>query len=89
MKFRRPLILIGKTVFLVLFCCPMPTRAQNSLSISAPACAPEDLDADIRIFTGHDSSQALDTKLLNVSGHACYLRGDMATNFMTVNIEPR
>jgi hypothetical protein len=86
MNLHRPIILVGKTVLLVFCFWAVPSRAQNSPSISAPDCSPADVDPDIRISTSHDNHQALDVKLGNVSGHACYLRGELSENFMTVNI---
>lgn len=86
MNLDRPLILVGETVFLVFCFWALPTLAQDSPSISAPDCSPVDVDPDIRISTSHDTYQAVDIKLRNVSEHACYLRGELPTNFMTVNI---
>jgi len=84
MNLKWPLILVGKIMLLVLCFSCVTTRAQDSPAISAPDCSPENLDPDIRVSTSHDNSQAVRTKLRNVSGHACYLRGELATNFMTV-----
>jgi hypothetical protein len=84
MKFYWPLSLLAKAGFLLFF-WPMPTPAQDSPSISAPDCSPVDVDPGIRISTSHDTYQAVDINLRNVSGHACYLRGELPTNFMTVN----
>src|ERR1700751_982553 len=84
MNLKWPLIPVGMIILLVLCFSCVTTRAQDSHAISAPDCSPENLDPDIRVSTSHDNSQAVDTKLRNVSGHACYLRGALATNFMTV-----
>jgi hypothetical protein len=85
MSLSRSLIVFGKAMFLVCFGC-LSTRAQGTSAkiISAPDCSAENVDPDIKVPTSRDNSQAVEIRLLNVSGHSCYLRGELAANFMTV-----
>lgn len=86
MDVPRLIALAKKTVLVSVFCCDFlcpPSFAQNSLSkIDPPDCTAADVDPALRISESH-SYQTAEVALRNISGHACYLHGALARNFMT------
>jgi hypothetical protein len=86
MKLRRLPILASKFVLLVFIgsCWCVAGRAQDSFAKTfAPECSPENVDPEIRVSVSHGDSQMVEISLRNISGHSCYLPGELPANFMT------